>query len=811
MVRVSVAAHFATILLLLLAVTLPGGAFEPPRLVGDRIVRDSVSKGDRDSVQLSYTIPGLMVETTRKRYSELDNPAVELVRDAIAAEQRRRDSVTYSYRYRSTDRLTLALDHADRSTGWLRRLFPFFEEYLVRSPFDGRAVLPLSIRDRVSDFGYNAEDGKVRELIRYSAVTGLDQSIDDGTMTVALEEIFPRVDLFDRDIALLHTRFASPLCSDGPNRYKYYLADTVIMRGEVARTVAFVPFVPRDPTFSGLLFFTAEDPPRLLRSDLFVPDVSHLNFIDTLTLTQWYNPLLPDRRQVKEESLSLSFRLFRKLLPLYVHQARSYTDYAFVAAGDTIPEEDRVLYSSDKPIEDWSRREEASRYAPMEEQLLASDRGLKEFVSRVEAIPLYKGLITAVDMISHDYIRTHYNPRRVYGGSRFDVGPVTEMVGANEVEGLRLRLGGRTTAFITPRFFLDGYLAYGFKDQVLKHSLSVSWSFLSKRYYREEFPRDELRLTKSYDLFTPGQLYTSDPKDNSYYHYGTSYLTNRSYRNIWSLEYLHDYGSALTLRVYLQHVTDRPVENGIPYLKVMKDGHLERQWSITDAAAGIELRWTPGEKLRPGSIERHSPYRGMIKREHPIISLKHETAARVLGGQYLRNRTELRVEQRLPLSTFGRLDYQLTLGKLWNPVPFPLLYIPPTNRGFLLHDNGFKVLYPLEYVADEWVTLFAQWHMRGLVANRIPFLRKLDIRGVLSINYLYGNTTKHNRQENATDLFVLPTIATEMRHQSYLEVGFGIENILKLGRIDLYRRITPSGPYGQHSPWAVRGTLRFDF
>lgn len=50
-----------------------------------------------------------------------------------------------------------------------------------------------------------------------------------------------------------------------------------------------------------------------------------------------------------------------------------------------------------------------------------------------------------------------------------------------------------------------------------------------------------------------------------------------------------------------------------------------------------------------------------------------------------------------------------------------------------------------------------------------------------------------------------------MRHQSYVELGFGLENILKLGRIDVYRRLTAPGAYSQGSPWAVRGTLRVDF
>lgn len=798
-------------LLVLLCSSLSAGASVPLLGEATSYQRDSTSTLRRDTVPLSYTIPNVTIESERGRYRAEGNPAVTLVLDAIAGERARRDSIDYSYQVRGADRLTLSLANFDVTERWLQRLFPFFHKYVTHSRIDGSPVLPLSIRDRVSDYAFNREDRKWREVIRYSRHTGLDQTLDDGTMTVALEELFPEVDLYGRDVRLLNTHFATPLSREGLGQYKYYLTDTVITRGQLAQTVTFLPFVPSDPTFRGTLYFSVTDPPRLLRSHFSVPDGANLNFVDSLTLSQEYDSTLPDRRQVREETLSLSFRLYWRLLSLYAEQTRHYSDHRRITPGAAIAPQDSALYRSAHEITDLSGDSLASTYARETERMLASDRGLKDFLEEVKAIPLYRALLDVADMISLSYIRTSFDRGKLFGGSYFDIGPIQHLVAFNEVEGPRLRLGGRTTGFVSPRFFLEGYLAYGFRDRVLKHSATVSWSFMPKGYFREEFPRDELQLTSSYDLFTPGQIYESGPEDNTYFYFGTPYLSSRSYRNLWQLQYLHDYGSTLSLRIYLRHTTDKPAAHGFPYLRVERDGTLERQWSITDASAGVELRWAPGERIRPGSMERHSPFRNLIRREYPVLYFTHESTARVLGGEYLRNRTELRLEHRLSLSKWGRLDYQAMVGKLWNSVPFPLLYTPPTNRGFVLYDNGFKILYPQEYVGDEWLTLFAQWHMRGLVFNRIPWVRDLGLRGVWSINYLYGNTSRRNQQAYATDIFVLPTLATEMHHKSYLELGFGIENIFKAGRIDVYRRLTPAGPYGQRSPWAIRGTLRVDF
>lgn len=794
----------AILRILLLGCLLPAEAAATP-------LRDSASTIGRDTVPLSYTIPNVTIETARTRYSRVGNPAVELVRGVAEDEQARRDTLLGGYRMRGADRLTLSLANFDLNARWLHRLFPFFPKYVSCSRIDGRPVLPLSIRDRVSDYAISPADHKRREVIRYSRHTGVDQTLDDGTMTVALEELFPETDLYDRDVRLLNTHFPGPLSVEGLSRYKYYLTDTVVLRGRVAQTVTFLPFSPGDPAFRGMLYFTVGSAPRLLRSEMTVPGEANLNFVDALRLTQDYDPSLPDRRRVREETLSLSFRLYWRLLSFYAEQTRRYSDHRRISPDSPIAPQDSALYCSPLEITNLAGAPGASAYAPETERMLASDRGLKDFLEEVKAIPLYRALFDVADMVSLGYIRTSYDRSRLFGGSRFDIGPIRYLAGVNEVEGLRLRLGGRTTGFVSPRFFLEGYLAYGFRDRELKHSVTAAWSFLPKGYFLEEFPRDELRLTHSYDLYTPGRIYDSSPEENSLARYGTPYLSNRSYRNLWQLQYLHDYGTTLSLRLYLRHITDRPAEQGFPYLRVRRDGTLERQWSITDASAGVELRWAPGERIRPGSMERYSPFRTLIRREYPVLYLTHETAGKVLGGEYVRHRTELRIEHRLSLLSWGRLDYRAAAGKLWSAVPFPLLYTPPTNRGPILYDNGFKVLYPQEYVGDEWATLFAQWHMRGLVLNRIPGVSRLGLRGVWSLHYLYGNTSRRNQQAYAQDVFILPTLSTEMHHLSYVEMGFGLENIFKAGRIDLYRRLTPAGAYSQPSPWAVRVSLRVDF
>ena len=63
----------------------------------------------------------------------------------------------------------------------------------------------------------------------------------------------------------------------------------------------------------------------------------------------------------------------------------------------------------------------------------------------------------------------------------------------------------------------------------------------------------------------------------------------------------------------------------------------------------------------------------------------------------------------------------------------------------------------------------------------------------LTCRGLWGTTLDYNNPniDNSGNIYKYPdkAIATEMT-EPYVELGFGIENILKFGRIDYFRRLT---------------------
>jgi hypothetical protein len=98
--------------------------------------------------------------------------------------------------------------------------------------------------------------------------------------------------------------------------------------------------------------------------------------------------------------------------------------------------------------------------------------------------------------------------------------------------------------------------------------------------------------------------------------------------------------------------------------------------------------------------------------------------------------------------------------------------------------------------------------MKGLILNHLPLVKRLRLREVVGFNILYGSMSDMNNPANGqTGLYLLPENVGFLTGTPYMEYSIGIENILKLIRIDYVRRIT----YLDDGvpPWVVKVCLQF--
>ena len=219
-----------------------------------------------------------------------------------------------------------------------------------------------------------------------------------------------------------------------------------------------------------------------------------------------------------------------------------------------------------------------------------------------------------------------------------------------------------------------------------------------------------------------------------------------------------------------------------------EDGSLTHLNSFNKTELGVQLRYAPGERAYNGRAGRESPFN--LSKDAPIFKISHQMGFKGLGGDYRYNHTEISAEKRIWLSSFGHIDALVKAGKVWDKVPFPLLILPNTNQSLTIQPEAFNMMNAMEFVTDQYVSWYLTYYLKGWILNRIPVVKWLKLREVVSFSGVYGNLTDKNNPDLTPGLFRLPDGTMEMGNTPYMEFSVGLENILKVLRVDYYRRLT---------------------
>ena len=109
---------------------------------------------------------------------------------------------------------------------------------------------------------------------------------------------------------------------------------------------------------------------------------------------------------------------------------------------------------------------------------------MEMLMKRLNAVPAFSYTMRFLSTMVNGYIPTHPESAK----SKFEFGPMNSTVNNNTLEGMRYRIGGTTTPAFNKRLFLDGYVAYGVKDEKMKYDGLIEYSFNNRKEYRKEFP-----------------------------------------------------------------------------------------------------------------------------------------------------------------------------------------------------------------------------------------------------------------------------------------------------------------------------------
>ena len=754
----------------------------------------------------AFEISEVVVKPKREKYTRKDNPAVELIKKVIAHKNDNRIEAKPEYQTEVYEKLSLSLDNFNPNLDKNKFLkkFKFIKNYLDTSEFNGKPILTVSVRENLSDFYYRKSPKAEKTIVRAKRMQGIDKTLDDGGgITSNLEEIFKSINIFDNNIPILLNRFVSPLSSTlATTYYHYYIMDTLDVGGDKCVDLAFVPANSESYGFTGRLYITLDGNYAVKKVLLNTPANINLNWVDKLRIEQEFKQMPDSTWVLDQENTFVNFYVVKGTQQLYAHQLRNYDNYNFnvqnadsvfglLGALHVLPE------ATAQPDTFWTH----NRPIPLKEK----EDALKDLLGQLRKVPAFNAIIKTAEILITGYIPTA-NDKKV---TKFDFGPMNTTFSANHLEGFRMRVGGMTTANLNPYWFASGYLAYGTNDRKIKYNLKLTHSFTKKEYHEGENPVNNLSFIQEYDVYTPGQDFLFTSKDNIFVAWKVGEpVTKMQYIRKSVLQYEKEWLNGLTWKSWIMNQNNEAAGT-LQYIKRDESGNLYHIKDFTTSEIGTQLRFAPGERAYNGRSWKESVFN--LSKDAPVFKLSHQLGIKgVLGGDYNYNHTEISAEKRIWLSSFGHIDAQIKAGKVWDKVPFPLLILPNTNQSITIQPEAFHMMNALEFVTDQYVSFNATYYLKGWILNRIPGIKWLRLREVLSFNMIYGGLTDKNNPTLTPGLFLLPDGTQPLGSTPYMECSVGLENIFKILRIDYYRRLT----YLDHpdiKKGGIRIALRFTF
>lgn len=755
-------------------------------------------KGDNIKVDIDLVSTGVLLgeviaKPKKEHYSKKNNPAVafmEKIRHTQDLNDPRRHD---NYNYNKYERITLALNDYqfnDSAKRGFDKMFSFIKEYIDTSEVSGKPILNVALREKLSSVHYRRDPKGEKEYVTGLRSSGVDEMLDKQSMQTFYEDVLREVDVYDNDIVLMQTRFVSPLSRIAPDFYKFYLTDTVFV--DTTRCVE-LTFVPRNPStmgFTGRFYVPVGDTTMFIkRIVLRVPHDINLNFINELVISQDYEKAPDGSRLKTKDDMILEASVLPGSGGMYGRRHTVYDSHNFEPAPDASIFKRGVaqIYAPGAEYRDKNFWEDNRKI-----EIAQGENSMEKMMERMRQVPLFYWTEKVVKLLVSGYVPTAEK-------SYFDVGPMTSLVSYNSVEGLRLRAGGMTTANLSRRWFARGYGAYGFRDHKWKYMAELEYSFRDKDYHSREFPMHSLRATQLYDLNRLGQISTVHNADNFFL--SVSRLPDRqmTYHRVSKLEYILETEQHFSLEARIQQER----QYSTPYMTFI-NGYGENFRHYTINSFRLQLRYAPGEKfyqLKTG--------RTRINFDAPEMTLSHTYAPKgFMGNPFALNVTEASFFKRIWLSAFGYVDLTLKGGHVWSRTPYPGLLIPGANLSYLIMPDLFSCMNPMEFINDS----YAQWDLtywaNGLILNYIPIIKRLKLREAFMFKGVWGHLSDRNKPWLNPDLYGFPTINNTqlMSDTPYMEVGVGLDNLLKVFRVDYTWRLTY-----RDNPGACKQGLRFTF
>jgi hypothetical protein len=628
--------------------------------------------------------------------------------------------------------------------------------------------------------------------------------------------------------------YVSPIAANAMLFYKYELVGSTPQGGETVHKIRVIPRRRTDPVFAGYVYIV-EGTWRIHSVDLTLDKDAQIDYVDELHLKQQYAPApgnanvwLIQSQQVTADLSGLGFKgsayvtavlsNYNHVVPTYPTPPVAKAAPPVVAAGKEpapMGQETAAQIRKRKPDLSGLNRQVRKQVKKAQRDSLKTDlfaqmpRGEVQLIEKgvnerdsaywdsVRPVPLtaeerkdYK-VKDSTEVIrrsrpyqdSMDRKRNEFEPVSLLLGGythvnsfrkrSFYILPVSQIFQYNTVEGAVLNAQATLTQRTDDRrfFTLTPVLRYGFSSTELNPSLSATWQL-----HPAKVKQISLVAGRTIENFDKNSQLT--PLINTVY----TLLDNRNYAKLYrrdgaELTYLTEPINGLNLRASaayfdrheLYNTTDRLIHDvkgraftdNRPVSDELADTGFGRSHIAT---VGLSLDYRPGTRYinRPdGKFNLGSKW--------PTFNVQGRMAIpHLLGADVRYLLLQAGVRDNLSLGLLGNSSFRVNVGGFVGKQEGMTFidYRHFAGNQTLLSGNfsNFQLLDYYRFSTNNtYLEAHYDHHFNGFFFDKVPLLRKLKWQEVGSFNYLTTAQAGH-----------------------YVELGAGIEHILKVVRVDFY-------------------------
>ncbi len=694
-----------------------------------------------------------------------ENPAFAILRQVIDRKKFNDPAVYNTYQYRSYNKAQFDLNNfSDKiKRNPLFKPFPFIWQY-QDSMANGVRYLPFLFKENVRDHYYRKSPGAYRE---YVIADQKSQFFRGPKIEKFIEELYLNPEIYRNFVVILNKSFPSPVNDNFSRYYKYVLNDSLrYIDGLPCHHIRFYPKGASDVAFTGEMYIH-DSTFAVKRMDLSFSIEANINFVRSFWIRLEYSQLADKNWFIDNITVLADFTVVENAPELTGFFGRRYSQYKNVIINQ--PVHDSVFTPVDEvvTVSGFEVRDDKFWNSERSDSLSDEEQNIFHLVDTIESNWKFK-----IIKNSFTTVGTGWAPFK-----RFEIGNIFSFYSYNNIEKSRVKVGFRSPYNSPYSLQPRGYLAYGTGDDTWKYMGELNWVF-----GREPGKNNLVGVHYQKDADQLGRSYYAIPLDHvlTYFLQVAPFDTRTLVENRSAyFERQWFYGLVTRLSVFEQKVS--PFGNY--HFREMINGQQKRVNEFTLGGFRLSGRFAYGEKhVRAKFYDSESKF-FMLK--YPAVSFEYSFANKnLLSSQFNYSRLNIRADHQQRLNRWGYLSYLVEAGKVWGVVPYPFLAIPFGNQAILADRASFNMMNYLEFASDEYVALHVEHHFEGLLLNKMPFNRILKLREILLFKMYAGRLSPENNQGRW--LFPGRLYAID---EPYLEAGFGIENILKLGRIDFTWRL----------------------